>query len=125
MVDSPFLKPEMLGSKKRLLINIVDVLLEHQTLEDLGERGKYRDRSSCLGLSTLGTGEMCAVFQMRGNYELEMHTLMIRARGPVRKSPTCSTYWTGIWSTPVEQSNLNRVISLRTSSVDTVRSWKG
>ena len=45
MVDSPFLKPEMLGSKKRLLINIVDELLEHQTLEDLGERGKYRDRS--------------------------------------------------------------------------------
>ena len=28
-----------------LLINIVDGLLEHQTLEDLGERGKYRDRS--------------------------------------------------------------------------------
>ena len=45
VVDSPFLKPEMLGSKKRLLINIVDELLEHQTLEDLGERGKYRDRS--------------------------------------------------------------------------------
>ena len=23
---------------------------------------------------------MCAVFQMRGNYELEMHTLMIRSK---------------------------------------------
>ena len=34
----------MLGSN-RLFINIVDELLENQTLEDLGERGKHRDQS--------------------------------------------------------------------------------
>ena len=113
-----FLKPEMLGSNKDCSsIEWTSCLStkRSKTLESAGsiETGRYS--ASCFGLSTLGTGEMCAVFQMRGNYELEMHTLMIRARRPVRKSPTCSTYWTGIWSTPVEQSNLNRVISLRTS----------
>ena len=107
---------------------MVDELLEHQTLEDLGERRKYRDRSIvCIQfwIVELGTGEMRAVFQMHGNCELEIHTLMICARGPVRRSPTCFTYLTGIWSTPVEQSNLSRLISLRTSPVDTVRSWIG
>ena len=51
-----------------------------KTLESAGsiETGGYS--ASCFGLSTLGTGEMCAVFQMRGNYELEMHTLMIRSK---------------------------------------------
>ena len=58
---------------------------------------------------------MRAVSQMRENCELQIHTLMICARGPVRKSPTCFTYLMDIWSTPVEQSEPSRLISLRTS----------
>ena len=124
VVNCPFPKPEMLGSKKKIV---------HQYsgrvawAPNAGRPWRAREvySASCFGLSTLGTGEMCAVFQMRGNYELEIYALMMCARGPVRKSPTCLTYLTGIWLTPVEQSNLNRIISLRTSSVDTVRSWRG
>ena len=80
MVDSPFLKLEVLGSNKDCS-SIVGEVLEHQMLEDLGERGSIEtDRSLsafCFGLATLGTGEMLAVFQMHGNCELENFSSLI------------------------------------------------
>ena len=65
---------------------------------------------------------MRTVFQMCENCELEIQKLMICARGPVRKSPTCFTHLTDICSRPVEQSDLSRLISLRTSPVYIVHS---
>ena len=125
MVDCPFVKPEMFGSKKRLFINIVDELLEHQTFEDLGEPGSIetgRYSASCFGLSTLGPGEMCTAFPNAWKLRIRDTHIEDMCKRTRKESPTCFTYLTGIWSKPVEQSNLNRVISLRTSSVDAVRS---
>ena len=126
--DCPFVKPEMFGSKKRLFINIVDELLEHQTLEDLGERGKYRDRSiPCVLFWIVDFRAGWDVCSFPDAWKLRIRDTHIddMCKRTRKESPTCFIYLTGIWSTPVEHSNLNRVISLRTSSVDTVRSWKG
>ena len=113
-VDCPFLKPEMLGSDKDCSsIEWTSCLStkRSKTLESAGSIETGRQSAFCFGLSILGTGEMRAVFQKRGNCELEIHTLMICARGPVRKSPSCFIYLTGIWSMPVEQSDRSRLIS--------------
>lgn len=63
---------------------------------------------------------MRAVFQMRGNYELEIHTLMIIMCKRTRKDIFDGNLVNANKTVRSKWANL-----FETASVDTVQSWKG
>ena len=68
--------------------------------------------SLVLGLSTLGMGDTLAIFQSFGKYTSVIQPLMILVRGPTKWSAASFMNVVGIWSAPVERSDLKVLILL-------------
>lgn len=66
------------------------------------------------GRSTLGIGDIRAIFQSDGNIDDSMHAFIMCVKGEARLVATSLINLTGIWSTPVEQSERRFLISLTT-----------
>ena len=65
-----------------------------------------RKSSGHFGWSFFGIGEILAVFHILGNEYVTMHWLMIWVNSDARKEATGMITFTGIWSTPVEHSQI-------------------
>lgn len=72
----------------------------------------------------MGIGDTCVVFQIFGNDDELMQALIMYVSGPERWSLASLTNLTGIWSTPIEQSESRWEISFKTSPLDTFLSAK-
>ena len=62
--------------------------------------------SALTGESTLGIGDTLAIFQAAGKVLFEMKLLIICVSGEAMWSADIFRYLAGIWSAPVEQSDL-------------------
>ena len=122
MVECTLRKLKMLSWRREALFANSDIYrptnLSH-TLDNTGNLEIGLSSSLIVGLSTLGMGDTLAIFQSSRNCASVIQPLMILVRGPAKWSATRFMNVVGIWSAPVEQSDLKVLIALNTSSLET------
>ena len=109
MVECPLRKLEMLSWRREALFANSDICQPtnlSNTLDNTGNIEIGLSSSLVVGLSTLGMGDTLAIFQSFGKYASVIQLLMILVRGPAKWSVASFMNVVGIWSAPVEWSDL-------------------
>ena len=96
-----------------------------KTFDGTGNIDIGQNSSFVTGVFTFGIGETVTIFQDLGKYEFLMQLLIICVSGSARWSVTNLTNLAGMTSGPVEQSEHNDLIHLRTCPWETGLRLKG